>query len=184
MCMLEKVRYLDYARGISVEAFTDGYAYDDYSCLYLLSVAGRDSSVKALSSALVSGRTLEILSDEIIETCPSYGQKYRILSTKLYPGLLHQIACAEILLRPADHREKYLCIFDNTDPAGMVYETLRDSWPVPVIPEWSVWLYGKLQQEGILEELHGNRKVVKLNADEEQLDDLISEGLRNGEISF
>ena len=51
-----------------MDAFTDGYAYDDYSCLYLLSVAGRDSNVKAITSALVSGRAVDILSDETIRS--------------------------------------------------------------------------------------------------------------------
>jgi len=65
-----------------------------------------------------------------------------------------------------------------------VYETLRNTWAVPVIPEWSGWLYRNLCREGILEELHGNRKVVRFSADEEQLDEMISGGLQNGEISF
>jgi hypothetical protein len=182
--MLEKVRYADFGSGINTEAYTDGYAYDNYSCLYLLSVAGHDSNVKAITSALVSGRTLEILSDEVIEVCQSFGEKYRILSMKMPSGLLHQIAGAESLLRMDSGREKLLYIGEDSNVANEVYEAVRSSWPVPVIPEWSKWMYRKLCSEGRLEELYGNRKVVKLNTSEELLDDMISEGVRNGEIRF
>lgn len=41
--MLEKVRYTDPYGGIGVEAFTDGYAYDDYFRIHLLSAAGCES---------------------------------------------------------------------------------------------------------------------------------------------
>ena len=63
MWMLERVRYEDPERGIGVEAFTDGYAYDDHGSVYLLSAAGRDSSVKAITSAVTTGLTVEVASN-------------------------------------------------------------------------------------------------------------------------
>jgi hypothetical protein len=87
--MLEKVGFRDYDSSVDVEAYTDGYAYDEYSCLYLLSVSGRDSSVKAITSAVVSGRTVQILSEPPIEAWTNYGQKFRILSSRL-PDSLRQ----------------------------------------------------------------------------------------------
>jgi len=100
--MLERVRYTDYYRGIDVEALTDGYAYDEYSSLYLLSVGGHDGKVKAITSALVSGRRIEILSEDVINVGTGFGQKYRILSTKLPDALLHQIVTAEGFFKPSD----------------------------------------------------------------------------------
>jgi len=183
--MLEKVRYVDYGKGIGAEAFTDGYAYDDYSCLYLLSVAGRDSSVKAITSALVSGRTVEIVSQEPIQAGPAWGQRYRTLSAKLPSGHLHQLLVTDGLFGSGNRDgERLLYVGREDDAAGVVYEAVRNGYPVPLIPAWSEWLYEKLREEEFLEELRGTRKVLRLGLDEELLDELISEGVRNGEISF
>ena len=182
--MLEKVRYVDYYNGINVEALTDGYAFDDYSCIHLLSVGGHDSSVKAITSALVSVRTIEILSGSPVEVNPAFGQKYRILSTKIPSGLLHQIVAAESLFRFKDDGDRLLLVNENGNHVKEVYEAVRNGYPVPLIPEWSDWLYRNLIEDGYITELYGTRKVLKLNLDEEVLDSMISEGVRNGEITF
>lgn len=181
--MLEKVRFRDYNNGIDVEAFTDGYAHDEYSYLYLLSVAGHDSSVKAITSALVSGRTIQVMSEPIIEAGASYGQKYRIMSTRLPGTLLHQMVASEGFFRSSDGPANLLYV-DEDDPAPLVYEAIRSGYPVPVIPEWSDWLYKRLRQEGHVHELEGTKKVLTLTLAEETLDGLISDAVSNGEISF
>jgi len=181
--MLEKVRYVDYSNCSDVEAFTDGYSYDDYSCLYLLSVAGRDSSVKAITSALVTGGRVEILADPVVEAWAPYGERYRILSTKLPDAVLHQIVLAAGFFKSQDARQRLLYV-DEQDPAGVVYEAVSRGFPVPMIPDWSEWLYDRLRQEGYLDELRGTRRVLRLRVSEESLDALISEGVRSGEISF
>jgi len=181
--MLQKVRFQDYDKGVDVEACTDGYAYDEYSCLYLLSVAGHDSNVKAITSAVVTGRSVEILSEPVIETWGAYRQKYRILSTRLPDALLHQVVVDEGFFRSPEGPQNLLYAGAD-DPHRLVYEAVRSAYPVPVIPEWSEWLYRTLRQEGHLHELQGKSKVLKLTLDEETLDSLISEAVGNGEISF
>jgi len=181
--VLEKVRFRDYGNGVDVEAFTDGYAYDEYSSLYLLSVAGHDSSVKAITSALVSGRSIEIQSDRPVELYTPYSAKYRILSTKLPGAALHHVVAEEGFFRSPDRQENLLYV-DSENPARLVYEAVRTGYPVPLIPKWSNWLYRKLRREGYVQELQGTRKVLRLKLDEETLDSLISEGVNNDEISF
>ena len=183
MRMLEKVRFRDYDKGLDVEAFTDGYAYDDYSCPYLLSVGGRDSSVKAVTSALVSGRTVEILSDRVIELYKSYASKYRVLSSRLPGASLHQVVAEEGFFRSGDTPETLLYV-ENDNPARLVYEAVRNGYPVPVVPDWVDWLYGKLRTKGHVRELKGTLKVLRLSVNEGILDSLISDGIGSGEISF
>ena len=77
--MLERVRYEDLERGIGVEAFTDGYAYDDYDRVFLLSAAGRDSSVKAITSAVTTGLSVEVVRDPVLSLTRPYGEAYRLL---------------------------------------------------------------------------------------------------------
>ena len=182
--MLERVRYTDYYTGIDVQAFTDGYAYDEYSSLYLLSVAGHDSSVKAITSALVSGRRIEILSEDVINVGTEFGQKYRILNTKLPSALLHQIVATEGFFKSSDNRCKLLYIDKEEDIPRVLYEVIKNGYPIPLIPEWSEWLYEKIKEENGSEELSGTKKVLKLDLDEEYLDSMISEGVKSGEIVF
>jgi hypothetical protein len=181
--MLEKVRFRDSGKGLDVEAYTDGYAYDEYSCLYLLSVGGHDSNVKAITSAVVSGRNVEILSKPAVELWASYGQRFRVLSARLPDAALHQIVAEDGFFRSAGIPENLLYV-DEQCPARLVYETIRSGYPVPLVPGWSDWLYQSLKRKGYLSELRGTRKVLRLSVSEETLDPMISEGVSSGEISF
>jgi hypothetical protein len=182
--MLEKVRYKDYEKGINVEVFTDSYAYDRYLNIYLLSVTGHDSTVKAITSALVSGRELEILSDYPVYISTGFSQKYRILGTKLGNGLLHQVVLEDGFFRSYGNGYKLLLVGKEESAPDKVYHAVRKSCSVPMIPEWSDWLYGRIKEENGLEELMGTKKVLKLTIGEEELDTIISDGVESGEIKF
>ncbi len=182
--MLEKVKYANYEKGIDIESYTDGYAYDEYSSCYLMSVLGHDSSVKAITAALVSGGSIEVLADSSIDLSKSYVDKYRILSSKLGNGLLHQIALADSFLGSSDNGHKLLYIDREENAPRIVYESIKKKYSVPLIPEWSLWLYKKLGRENHLDELSGTRKVIKLTVSEEELDSIISEGIKNSKIVF
>lgn len=182
--MLEKVRYVDPERGVSVAAFTDGYAYDGYSRLYLLSAAGRDSSVKAVTAALINGRELEIVSDDVIAVQKAWGEQYRIMGSKLPSGLVHQLVAADGFFAQNGHPARLVYGGDGEGAAATVYEAVRRSYPVPLIPEWSEWLYGKLLKTEGLRELAGNRMVLELDVSEEMLDGLVCEGVKRREITF
>ena len=182
--MLEKVRYADYEKKVDIESYTDGYAYDYYSNCYLMSVLGHDSSVKAITSALVSGERVEILSDPCVHLSKSYVDRFRILSTKLSNGLLHQIALTESFFRSSNKGSELLYIDREEHAPSIVYESIKKRYSIPLIPEWSEWLYRKLGQQGGLEELSGTTKVLKLTADEDEISSLVSEGIKNRKINF
>ena len=182
--MIEKVRYSDYDKGIDVEAYTDGYAYDEYNSLYLLSVAGYDSSVKAITSAFLSWKDIEILTENPLSFRKGFAGRYRVLGTKVGHGLLHQIVLADGFFKFSDAGHKLVYIDKEEQAPEMVYNSIKKSYSVPLIPEWSEWLYKKLKQENCLEELLGTKKVIKIDVCEEKLDSIISEGVKNGEISF
>lgn len=184
MEMLEKVRYTDHWKGVDVEAYTDGYAYDGYSYLYLMSVGGYEARVKAITSALVSGREIDIIGQNPLALSQDFTQKYRILSTKLESGLLHQVVLAEGFLKSSDKGSKLLYIDKEEHAPEIVYNSIKKNYSVPLILEWSGWLYKKIKQEDCLEELSGTRKVIRLSVSEEELDSFVSEGMKSGEIDF
>ena len=182
--MLETVRYTNHFDGIDVHAYTDGYAYDNYSMLYLLSAAGYDSSVKAITSAVVSGRKIEIESESTIQLAAGFSQKYKILSKRLESGLLHQIVLDDRFFKYAQNGHKLICLGKDDDVARTVYESVKRNYSVPVVPEWSAWLCERIKEAEGLEELSGTRTVLRLTIGEDALESIVSEGIRRSEIDF
>ena len=182
--MLQKIRHYDHFRGIHIECYTDGHAYNEYNELYLLSVVGHDSAVKGITAAAVSGKEIEVFAgDYVISVYASRNEKYRILSTKLQSGLLHQIVAAESFFTQ-EGMSKILYAAEGQSIEEVVYHKIQQSYTVPAIPEWADWIYDKLTDNGWVEELKGTVKVLKLNVHEKQLDELVSEGIKNRDISF
>jgi predicted RecB family endonuclease len=184
ICVLEKVKYSDNWKEVDVEAYTDGYAYDQYSHLYFMSVGGYEARVKAITSALVSGREIRILGENPLSLWHSFSEKYKILGSKLGIGLIHQIVLADAFFKSSDKGDKLLYVDKDEDAPEIVYNSIKRNYSVPLIPQWSQWLYEKIKQENGLEELSGTKKVIRLFVSEEELDSFISEGIKSGEIEF
>ncbi|MCI0330691.1 MAG: hypothetical protein L0196_07035 [candidate division Zixibacteria bacterium] len=182
--MLEKVKYAEHWKGVDVEAYTDGYAYDQESRLYLMSVAGYEAKVKAITAALVTGREIRIIGRKNTSVRQDFSHRYRILGTTLGNNLLHQIVLADVFFKASYNGDKLLYVDRDEDAPALVYNSVRGDYSVPLIPEWSEWLYGKIRREKCLDELLGSRRVIRLSVREEELDAFISEGIRNGEIEF
>lgn len=182
--MLERVRYVDERRGIGVDAFTDGYAFDDYHRPYLPSAAGRESNVKAITSAVTCGEGVDIVGLRTVSVTKAYGEKYRVLGTKLPSGLIHQVMLSEGFLETDGANGKLIYVPEGQDIRTAVYKAVRTGFAVPLVPEWSAWLYDGLRDSGAVTELTGSKRVVRLSATEDMLDELVSEGVRSGEIRF
>jgi len=180
--MLIKLRYQDYSRNIHVEAYTDGFSVDSYGNIFLLSVVGQDSAAKAITAAAVQGKEIEVIKgDGILTVYASSWEKHRILSAKLRSGCLHQILVKEALLEK-DSDLVFIPVGEKVEDA--VFRKIQKSFATPVLPEWAVWIYSKLREEGAVQELQGNVSIVKIITSEKELDELVSEGLKNKEIRF
>ena len=96
-------------KGINIGGYTDGYSCDEYGNLYLISILGPDSAVKGLSSGIVSGKDIEIESEDTWLTLSAMrGEKYSILGTRLESGLLHQIVAMEGIFKMATTSRKLI----------------------------------------------------------------------------
>ena len=179
--MLEKIRHQDHHKGIRIECYTDGYIYNEYDEFYLISVIGFDSAVKGIISAAVSFKEIEILTETPITLYASRNEKYRILTTKLPSGLLHQIAACESFFTE-EGTSKIIHIPEGANIPQTIYKKIQQSHTIPLIPQWAEWLHQKIIENELLKELRGNIKAYQLNTHEKQLDQLISEGIKNKEI--
>ena len=179
--MLEKIRHQDHHKGIRIESYTDGYIYNEYDEFYLISVIGFDSAVKGITSAAVSFKEIEILTETPITLYASRNEKYRILTTKLPSGLLHQIVSCESFFTE-EGTSKIIHIPEGANIPQTIYKKIQQSHTIPLIPQWAEWLHQKIIENELLKELRGNIKAYQLNTHEKQLDQLISEGIKNKEI--
>lgn len=182
--MLHKISMFDYYKGIGIKAYTDGFSYDEYEYLYLVSIIGHDSAVKGLSSAIVTFKevTIDLDDDCKIEVCAMPGEKYRILSARLDSGFLHQIVTMETLLKQTNNKLVY--IGNKKDTNNIIFSMIRKNFGTPLLPAWENWLIKQIHNEGVVDVMQGNVQLVKINLKEKQLDSIISNGIKNRNIRF
>ncbi len=183
--MIERISMDDYAQGIAITAYTDGYSYDEYNSLYLISILGHDSAVKAISSGIISQRDVTIEREGTWRSHRAlYGEKYRIMSARLESGLLHQIVAVDELFSQGSNSRGLIYIGRGTDMNTVIFNTIKKNLGTPLLPEWSEWLIRRVKEEDSLELMEGTVPVVRLTLGEKELDSIISEGIQQRSIRF
>jgi len=179
---MQRIEYTDYARGISVAAWAERYAYDPATdCLHFLSLAGHPGAVKAILAALVSnnGRSVEITTEE--EKLILSAARWKRLSsttTRLAGGGFHGIMVAG-----GGENDRETLILDATPDT--IFRVVYETYPITALSEWTDWLTRELQEHKALSFLSGfNMQAALLNTSEEKLDAIISEGVSSGRIVF
>jgi hypothetical protein len=149
--------------------------------ILLLSVVGPETSVKALTAGLRSSGKDQKRIDYSAQVgnvngthlakCPD---GYRIYRTKLAYGLWHVLCLAR--------REGFLPILTEET----VWQLLqKDPFTTPLLRGWIPWLYGKMKGRGAIIELtQSGCQAGLLLADNDTLDALVSEGIRNGHLGI
>ena len=130
---LWKVRLYDDTKGIGIEASANAYVHDKERYLCLLSVAGPESAVKGITSAVSTGRSLEIFAEETLELHSSWFARYRILSAKLRSGVLHQILAQEGFFA-AQENNRLLLVPPGQSPEDLAFHFLDGMVGTPLIP--------------------------------------------------
>lgn len=185
--MLDTVVFENFWQNIKVSACIERYAHDpENDALLFISLAGNEQAVKAISSAIVACKTVGIRregqSEHLVHGHPA--SRYRIMSTKLPGGSLHQIVADTRFYANSDGQSRLIVIPDDTQSHEQVYSQVLASLGSPVIPEWSQWIYDRLHQMGRIREMAGPLKVIEVSADDHIFDELVSEGIRMGQIHF
>lgn len=158
----------------------DAIALHD-SEIMLLSVAGPETSVKALTAGLrSSGRDQQRVSytaavgsinaNQLVR-CP---EGYRIYRTKLEYGLWHVLCVAR--------RDGFLPVLNEET----VWQLLqKEPFTTPLLRSWAPWLYREMtEREAVIELTQHGCHAGLLQADNDLLDTLVSEGIRRGHLSI
>jgi len=185
--MLDNVVFEEYWRNIKVSAYTDIYAYDpEDEALLFISLAGNEQAVKAISSAIIACKTVSVeregQPEHLLHGHPA--SRYRIMSTKLAGGSLHQIVADSRFYLNTDADSRLIIIPSDMQPHEAIYSRILSSLASPIISVWSQWLCDQLEQMDRLREMGGTLKVAEVSVDEKIVDEIVSEGIRMGQINF
>lgn len=184
---LNTVSYEDYGRGIRVSAYTDSYAYDpDDNSLLIMSLAGPEQAVRAVSAAILDHKMITIQSDNQTELDlqMSPASRRRVLSTKLGCGSLHQLVVDTRFFPGSQNDSRLLIVPPHKAVPECVYAEVLSALCSPILPEWRHGICQQLQSKGRLREMAGSLGVVAVTADEATIDEMVSEGVRKGTLSF
>ncbi len=185
--MLNIVVFEEPWRNIKVSAHTDLYAYDpEDGAVLFISMAGNEQAVKAISSAIIACKTFGIRR----EGEPEYllnghpASRYRIMSTKLAGGSLHQIVADGRFWLNSHSESRLVIIPADTQLHEAIYSQVLAPLASPVIPAWAQWVCERLQQDERLREMAGTLRVAEVVVDERIVDEITSEGIRTGNLNF
>ncbi len=185
--MLDIVVFEEQWRNINVSAYTDLYAYDpEDGAVVFISLAGNEQTVKAISSAIIACKTFGVRGEgqpeHLLNGHPA--SRYRIMTTKLAGGSLHQIAADSRFWANPNTESRLVIIPTDTQPHEAIYSQVLAPLASPVIPGWAQWVCDRLQQMDRLKEMAGTLRVVEVVVDERIIDEIVSEGIRMRLINF
>jgi hypothetical protein len=185
--MLDIVVFEECWRNIKVSAYTDLYAYDpEDGAVLFISLAGNEQAVKAISSAIIACKTFDIRGEgqpeHLFNGHPA--SRYRIMSTKLAGASLHQIVADSRFWINSDSESHLVIVPTDSQPHEAIYSQILAPLASPVIPGWAQWVCDRLEQADRLREMAGTLRVAEVVADERIVDEIVSEGIRMGQINF
>jgi len=185
--MLDIVVFEEPWRSIKVSVYTDLYAYDpEDGAVLFISLAGNEQAVKAISSVIIACKTFTVRREgepeHLLNGHPA--SRYRIMSTKLAGASLHQIVADSRFWANSDSESRLVIIPTDTQPYEAIYSQILTPLASPLIPAWAQWVCERLQQDKRLREMAGTLRAVEIVADERTIDDIVSEGIRMGQINF
>ena len=141
--MLDTMVFEESRQNIKVSACVDRHAYDPLNgALLFMSAAGNEQAVKALSSAVIACKMLSIRRGKTEEWVRGHpASRYRIMSTKLPGGSLHQIVADARFYVNSNAELRLLVIPKGAQPYEAIYSQILEPLSSPIIPAWSQWVY-------------------------------------------
>ena len=187
-----------------IKAYTDLIVKDRHNNIFLVSFSGKQSNVNEIESGInrntrliLGTSTGRYSSDGMMQAtrdCILMPRgKYKTISSNI-DDLKHNIMYMDF--SENDNIRKSFgiehAIFSwNGEIVETLYSHLDSNFDIPLLPEWSTWIYNSFinrnySKELIVESFGKETKLkgLSLNITKSNFEALISEGIRNKEISF
>ncbi len=150
------VQYMDNAVGIGVSAYLNAYAYteDKYHSdnqSFILDIFGRETAVKAISSAFMTHKTLNIIDGDVKMSITSpYEFKFKRFKSSFRLPDIGKIYREVVIV---DGKE-LVYIPPNQDKYSLLFKAFDSATTVPLYEGWKKELIKKLFQDECLVKLH------------------------------
>ena len=149
--------------------------------ILLLSIVGPETSVKALTAGLRSSVKDQQRVEYSVHVDNVHGinlgrcdDGYRVYRTKLDYGLWHVLCLAK--------RQGFLAVMNDE---ALWQHLQSDQFTTPLLREWIPWLTRKMKELGVIVELNqsGCQSGLVI-AEDETLDELVSNGIKEGHLTI
>jgi len=170
------------------------------SRLYLVSLVGADSAVRAMLAGLSGHSYLEARIDgewttiypdvrggksiraRLAESSIKQATRFRGAAGRPAHTLTHGAWIADKAL-PSSEEHEEICLIDPTPER--VFCLLSSRFVAPALPEWTDWIVSRLKEDGRMSDLQGiGTTGCLLRLAEGELDELLSQGVRSGALKF
>lgn len=186
-----RVLYTNFDAGIGVSAYADVVITDDKKNLIFSSIAGSDSAVKALIAVGHGTHARFLQIEDPVKTGRLKSkeahiegdQRFRSLTSKI-GDLTHGIIVSTDAVADTESKEPVMIAWDG-DILKAFYETLVAKYPVPLLPEWSTYLFNESVKRGFVNNLIVSSVdkpilAARLQLDQEKLESIVKDGFRSG----
>ena len=169
-----------------IRAYCSDLIADPENTVYFMSICGYQATVKGIIANLLEnyGISIEIERDEIYLVRSSSG--YKVQMKKLPSGLVHAIVYPILALPKNDDEEQnrfFVFTNRNGEKQDPFFRHLDEKVEIPLHSSWTKWLWRLFedQDEWLIElkTLAGNYRGYSFRFHPKQLQDLISEAIRN-----
>ena len=178
--------HVDGVRAFCSDLITDPL---NHLTLYFLSIAGPQEAVRAIGSSAINGQIIDIYSDHDsntyrIEKEKSYHVDYRRLPSSFGHALIYPKA--SLPNTDTDQNNTFLFFYrpgKNIPFLHLFFKHLNSRCEVPLLPEWTPWLFNKFKQKEWLTELRtvtGIYKGFRVDLNPDELFEAISQNIQEG----
>jgi len=146
--------------------------------MYYAKMVGSHSAIKGLLAACSLGHSLH-------RSAPGGGRLREVASAS-------EKGCRGRSFTEKLPNGSFMGIWVTTDPTFLmgesneqIFEMIRERYTLPALSEWGDLIIKKMKENYYIDELNGHRCNASLvSANEESIDQLITELIQNGELSF
>ena len=192
-----KIEYLDLKSETRIEAYADTIVLENEgntSYIAAIRFGGYPESVKGMSEAIYGGGTVTVEVNGNLITAYSRVKQYRkeFSHDGIYAEATLLICDEEQSTDSEENGKPHKCyIFCEQNNPDRLFEELDKKTGVPLIPEFKEYVLSELQKRDILKPLQviSSREkfdvwVLTLTENENNIVDVVNEGLKSGEISI
>jgi len=165
-------------------AYVEAYVFAGYK-LYYASLFGSLGAVKAISAALVAGKSVSLhVPGEFKKTISKqFGRKYRMISKRLPSRALNTVVIIDHMILSHERRFCFLTQGSKNSIVNQFFSQLVYRTEVPLHSSWAKWIWDEFCRQGYSGPLRCFRiESYFVRFTDNKLSELLKRGIQTGQI--